>query len=240
MTQQAVARTGVTLAEVLVATLLGLFVANFGLSTVRRLIDAVDEASRRGDLLSSRRVTVGVLRRELAAIGRVGDYVVDQDSISLRAFRGMATVCLPPDSGREIVVAYEGDRAPAPRKDSVELVFSSGASVWMALESVRSETAMCTGRREGEVVQRWTLSDVANDSLVFLRLYERASYHLSGSAFRFRSGSGGRQPLTPALWLDAATGFSVPASDSSVSLVLSSAAPLLLAWRGSFTVPPPR
>jgi hypothetical protein len=71
---------------------------------------------------------------------------------------------------------------------------------------------------------------------VLVRLFERGSYHLSGSALRYRRGGSGRQPLTPEIWSMPATRWVESAERIGFAYVPSRIAPRarwtgFLAWR---------
>lgn len=211
---------GTSVVEAVVALLLGLFLIHLGLTTVEELRARQVDASRRVDALTATRVTRTVLRGELDR-GGPADWTVDADSIRLRAFRGTGVVCGVDTSGLELRVAFVGDRLPEPTKDSVELTTADGSLLRHALQSAAPSASPCPMVEAGESTWRWILSGPASPDVVLARLYESGSYHLSGSAFRYRRGAGGRQPLTPPTWRDGGTGFGPV--DSSAVMVLESA-----------------
>lgn len=192
-------RAGVSAPEALVALLLGLFVVHLGFTTLERLRDAEDRMASRTDGLVAMRVARHVLRRELGN-GRPGvDWSVDADSISIRAFRGTALLC-PRDSATvSLTVEYSGDRRADPSKDSVVLVDAVGAEVVRALADVSMLADPC-GTTPGTDLQTWLLDAPVSPHALVARLFERGSYHVSGSALRYRRGGSGRQPLTPEVW----------------------------------------
>jgi hypothetical protein len=146
------------------------------------------------DLLSSRRLAAIVVGKELRAGVRGRDWVVsDSDSLPLRAFRGWGPVCGPGTGPRDIVVAYRGERATNPAKDSV-LIFT--ADGWHQADLTRRASgASSCGADLGGRYETWTLDPPISGALV-ARVFERGSYHVSGGALRYRRGLGGRQPLT--------------------------------------------
>lgn len=205
-------RCGASIAEALVALLLGLMVVHLGVTTMQRLDRFEERASRRQDALLSARIARTVLRGELAR-GQAGrDWAVGADSLALRAFRGTGVVCGPPTLAGGLIVAYSGDRRPDPVKDSVELTRPSGAISVGRLSAVAPSSAPCPLATTGESVQEWTLDPPASGPALIGRVFESGSYHLVGSALRYRIGGGGRQPLTPEVWSDAATGLTVRGS----------------------------
>jgi hypothetical protein len=210
--------SGVSLVEALVATLLGFFLVHLGLTTLQRVDRFSTLQSYRHDLVISIRVTRGVLRRELALSGRREDWSVQGDSLTLRAFRGVGIVCAAP-VGRAVSVLYRGVREPDPRKDSLEWTSATGAMGIVGLASIRASDAACPVATGGEPVREWTTDRDLGDDVVLIRPFEPGSYHLSGAAFRYRVGAGGRQPLTPEVWNDALTTFQRTDSALRVSLI---------------------
>jgi len=186
--------SGLTLPEMLVALLLGLLLLHLGLESLRRLESARARIAARTDLLVAIRVTTHVMRRELGLGFGGTDWTVDEDSIALRAFRGTGLVCHSDSSSAQLHVTYGGEREPDPAKDSVLLLTGDGRREVRALEAVLTP-GPCPGPDPSRSAT-WVLSAGASPSVVLARLFERGSYHLSGSALRYRRG-GGRQPLTP-------------------------------------------
>jgi hypothetical protein len=70
---------------------------------------------------------------------------------------------------------------------------------------------------------------------VLARLFERGSYHLTGSALRYRRGGSGRQPLTPEIW-SSSTSWDVALERLGVEIVPADGAGEpwsgFLAWLG--------
>ena len=193
------ARGGVSVPEALVALLLGFFVVHFAFDTLARVTSVQARLAARSDGLVALRVARYVLRRELRH-GRPGrDWSFVDDSLSVRAFRGTALVCPSDSAATELVVAYRGDRGADPTKDSVLLFTAAGESVVRALVSAGSAPPPCAVGPVGSLAT-WRLDDDAPAKIVLARLFERGSYHLSGSALRYRRGLSGRQPLTPEVW----------------------------------------
>lgn len=227
-------RRGASVVEAVVALLLGLFLVHLGLTTLRRLDRFQEGAGRRQDALVASRIAGTVLRGELARSD--GTWRVSDDSLALRAFRGTGVVCAVGPGADGLVVAYRGDRYGDPTKDSVEVVAGEGSVSVLALRSVASSTVVCPRALDGEEIRAWRLDGTVPADAVLARIFEAGSYHLTGSALRYRIGAGGRQPLTPEVWRDAASGL--VAVDSAVTLEL---APLpgygpgsstFLAWMG--------
>ena len=174
--------------------LLGLAVLSLGWSSLARQRAVASRLKSEMDLLSARRLAAIVLGKELRAGVRGRDWIDPApDSLSLRAFRGWGLVCRSGNEPGDIVVAYRGERAANPAKDSV-LVFTA-EGWWPAnLTGRASGSRACTMNLGGES-EVWTVDPPVADALV-ARIFERGSYHLSGGALRYRRGFGGRQPLT--------------------------------------------
>lgn len=194
-------RTGLSAPEAIVALLLGLLVVHLGLSTMARMRTTEARLAARADGLVAMRVARHVLRRELDGSVPGRDWLVDDDSLSLRAFRGAALVCALDSATVEVTVSYSGVRRPDPSKDSVLLLDPSGSGETRALVGVGAATTGC-GPVESDGLELWRLDAPVGPSAVVARLFERGSYHLSGAALRYRRGASGRQPLTPEVWAD--------------------------------------
>jgi len=232
-----VKRSGVSLVETLVATLLGAFLVHLGLTTLLRVDQFSRTLSYRHDVVMSVRVTRRVLQGELSRAGRGEDLIVGDDSIAVRAFRGVGIVCVP-IGGRVAVVAYRGSRQVDPAKDSLEVVGADGSLTVLDLVGARASGTPCPIAVGREGVQEWvTDRDLPTDA-VLVRPFERGSYHLSNSAFRYRRGAGGRQPLTPDVWDDPSTKFE--RRGSTVRVTLAPADAPKRGWSGFLgRVPPP-
>lgn len=226
-------RAGFSAPEALVALVLGLFVVHLGLTTMMRLRGAEDRMEARRDALVAMRVARHVLRRELG-YGRAGvDWLVDADSISLRAFRGTALLCPESAPTDELTVSYEGDRRPDPSKDSVLVVDPLGRQEVRALLEVSVAPAACASSSTPEL-ETWRLDAPVPPGVVVARLFERGSYHVASAALRYRRGLSGRQPLTPEAWSSATAwarsgarlGLEAQPADSAAGLPWS----VFLAW----------
>lgn len=206
---------GVSVPEALVALLLGLFVLHLGLETLARLRSARARIAARSDVLVALRVSRHVLRSELR-LGLPGrDWIPDQDSLPLRAFRGTALVCTADSANSQIDVRYSGIRSPDSSKDSVLLL--GGEPVIRALIGTGPVADSCADADAGSMMS-WRLDRSAPAGTVVARLFERGSYHLSGSALRYRRGASGRQPLTPEVW-STSSGWDVSGGRLGVRLV---------------------
>ena len=172
------------------------------------------------------RETTRIVRQTLGQELRVGlpevDWVVGTgDSVALRAFRGTAVLCA---STRQPAwaVRYGGLRRPDPSKDSVLVL--AGDGIWRVAELVRARTRTdaCGPGVGGEV---WELDPPVLGAVIG-RLFERGSYHVAAGAFRYRSGRGGRQPLTAQVLLTgagAASGVSALGAGLDVRLAFERA-----------------
>jgi prepilin-type N-terminal cleavage/methylation domain-containing protein len=210
-------RPGFTLPEVLVALLLGLFLVHLGLRTLARLDRARTTIAARTDVLVALRVSRHVLRRETRHGTRGSDWKVDADSLALRAFRGVALVCGSDSVSAGLVVSYDGERAPDPSKDSVLLLTEDGQRVARALLAATTSSTPC-GLLGPGTEALWRLDSLPPMQALAAKLFERGSYHLSGSALRYRRGAGGRQPLTPEVW-SGESGWAPSAGRLAVTLV---------------------
>lgn len=207
---------GTSLAEAIVALLLGLFLIHLGLTTTAHLRTAGATMGTRLDLLTATRIVRSVLRRELGRGVADRDVVVAGDSLRLRVFRGTGVVCSTDPTASEVMVAYRGDRRPQPAKDSVEVTASDGSLSHQDLVGWSAASTGCPGVAPEEELMMWRLDGPLPAGSVVARLYETGSYHLVAGALRYRIGAGGRQPLTPDVW--SRTDFVV--GDSAVRLHL--------------------
>jgi len=187
-------RTGFTLVEALVALLLGSLLAALSVGTFARQRTLQATLAHRAEALGTLRIVRSLLDRELR--GGDGTEEVGEDTLALRAYRGTGVVCGASADARELVVRVEGVRAPDPDKDSVLVRGAGGGERIAALLDRVAEPGGCPGGRAG-TVERWRLSEVPPPAPLLARWFERGTYHLQGAALRYRSGAGGRQPLTP-------------------------------------------
>ena len=130
---------------------------------------------------------------------------------------GAALVCVNDTASAGLVVSYVGDRAPDPAKDSVLLLAADGGRAVRALVGTAAPSRPCA-MLEPAGSAAWRLDASAPLGTVAAQLFERGSYHLSGSALRYRRGAGGRQPLTPEVW-SPSTGWSLTAGWAGVTFV---------------------
>ncbi len=173
---------GFTLVEVVVAALCTTLLLHFALSAQIRIANAVRVELVSLDAGSSLRTARAVVREETLWTAPGIDWVwPGSDSLRLRAMRGVANAC---DDGSGLF-AYEGLREPNPAKDSVLVMRPDGR--WLPSRLARSE-------RRG-VCYEWLLDPEVSDALLVL-LFESGSYHLVDGSLRYRTGRGGRQPIT--------------------------------------------
>jgi len=198
---------GFTVAETLVALLLGWGLSYLALSTLARQRTLQVRMTQRAEALAAVRTARNVLHAET----RVGDpgrdgWGVAPDSLGIRAFRGTALVCPLTEPSYEILVQVEGTRLPDASKDSVLVVGQGGVTTALKLES-RSRAVGGCPEGPGSTLERWGLSGEVPVGTVVARYYERGSYHLANGALRYRRGGGGRQPLTPPVLDDRESAF---------------------------------
>ena len=185
---------GISLVEVLVSLLLGFAVISLGLSALARQRTVASRLRSEMDLLSARRLTAIVMGKELRAGVGGRDWIGPApQGLSLRAFRGWGLVCGSGTEPGKIVVAFYGERAPNPVKDSLLILTADG---WRGTDLTgRASGAGSCATNLGGDPEIWTVDPPVTGSLV-ARIFERGSYHVSGGALRYRRGLGGRQPLT--------------------------------------------
>jgi prepilin-type N-terminal cleavage/methylation domain-containing protein len=182
-------RAGVTLVE----TLIVLVIAGVLLGLVGRTLRHQDALVRlqagRVAFADALRVTDVVLHGELRWADPVEDVrTLPPDSVRVRAMRAFAVVC--GWQGTATLARLHGIRRPNPDKDSVLLVPGGNA---LALRAAAEAPDACSHGRD-EAVYRLALDEPAPRGA--LLIFERGSYHLTNSAFRYRRGDAGRQPLT--------------------------------------------
>jgi Tfp pilus assembly protein PilE len=195
-------RAGFAFAELVVALVALGLLGSLSIRAYAHTATATRRLAERSSVIGAARAVREVLRVEMARGARGADWVVfPPDSVRVRAFRGVATVCSRP-SDSTVVVRRVSGRSPDPSKDSVLVLDAEGRWRAVDLVSVAAEPS-CTGDAPfdasvGSVGERWRL-DAAPADPVLLRLFETGSYQLSRGALRYRRGSGGRQPLTAAV-----------------------------------------
>lgn len=220
-------RAGFSLMELLVAVCLaGLLVGAAG-SLLAGQVTAVDAARRLADRLdvvrSARTILVEELRAGVPGRDRAGPA---GDSVVMRVYRGVALGCGDAPAAElgphEVLVHHLGPRLADPGKDSLLVLGDDGGWRAVALasrEAAAGTGAPCPGQGGEWRRERWTIPGLA-EPLRVARVFERGSYHLSGGALRYRTGTGGRQPLTPALLDDGISGIEPDPETGAVRLRL--------------------
>ena len=171
-----------TLSSFVLAVIAGICVAQMRLARVTAARAVVTESAR-----TVSTVLAGEARRMIGA-----DVIASShDSIAIRAFRGLGLPCGVTSTG--VLVRYTGDRMPDATKDSV-LIVTSPVETAAALQQSVPAPGQCPSQ-PGEVILEWRTGHGLPLTAVFLA-FESGSYHLSTGAFRYRTGAGGRQPLT--------------------------------------------
>lgn len=215
---------GVSAVEALVALSLGswILVAAMGLLAIQRR--SAERLLSQADALTARRTARTVLGEELRRGVEDRDWsAVTGDSVRLRAFRGLALVC-PAGSPGHVLARYRGSRLPNPRKDSVLVLDPDG--VWRAADLVRRRRSALTCPGAPSTPTELWIVDPPLHARSVVRVFETASYHVSGGAFRFRRGLGGRQPITPSVIDGARSGLQPgPRGGLVVTLVTTSPGP---------------
>lgn len=197
-------RAGHTLPELAVALLLAGIVGAAVLALLTSSTHAVRQLLARSDQAEVRRTVAALLHEELS-VGVAGrDWSVDGESaVRLRAFRGYARVCSA--DGGTLTVAWRGQRVPDPTRDSVLVLAGDGRwhPVDLAWEGAAPDPGRCGPLAEEGILREraggWRLSGAVPGAPLLLRYFEQGRYSLEDGAFRYRQGTGGRQPLTPEL-----------------------------------------
>jgi hypothetical protein len=171
-----------TLTCLLLALVVGICIAQLRLARATADRAAITEAAR---------TTAFVLSGEARRMTRDDVRALSGDSISVRAFRGVAIPCSMGSDGA--IVRYSGDRLPDSGKDSVLVLTAAGSAVLTLLGSTTA-SASCIAH-SGESIMEWRFDGNVPPASVML-IFESGSYHLSGRALRYRMGAAGRQPLT--------------------------------------------
>jgi hypothetical protein len=199
------ARRGATLIEALCVLALIALTLQIGWTLTAGVGRTAAALADGAESLAASRATAWILQSELDGVRAPSDVSVPAgDSISVRAFRGVAIACAD-GSAADVLVRWTGVRAPDPHKDSVLVLDSGGGWSTSALRARSPAPGSCPAGSAG-VEERWTLAPEV-DGVRLLRFFERGSYHLVDDAFRYRIGAGGRQPLTPDAIDPAASGI---------------------------------
>jgi hypothetical protein len=233
---------GFTLAELIVGLFLATLVAGLLTSTMFRAARTVELLLRQAEGAEILRVVTSLLEDELSQ-GRPGvDWALDGPrALRLRAFRGWARVCHPATNG-SWVVRWMGDRAPDSARDSVLMLDPQGRW-WPGVLEATGPAPSSLGYGEcaplsGESAATWRVSAEGPPSELiplFVRYFESGRYSLEDGAFRYRRGSGARQPLTPEA-VGPESGFQ--RIDNRVEVTLSlPRANRLVVWRLPWALP---
>lgn len=216
-------RSGFSVLETLVALLLSALLVQSAWSLLRLQSRVARRSEEAADRLETVRIARHVLEGELRAGVRGRDWSdpVD-DTLGLRAFRGLAVSCGARDSSGRVPVRVIGIRTPDPTKDSLLLLLPDGGWRVVSLDGAGADTSVkgvCPPAGPGWTGERWTI-DGFGAAFVLARFFERGSYHLADGALRYRRGRGGRQPLVPDLLDDRASRLRVGDSRGSIDLHL--------------------
>jgi len=199
---------GHSLVELMVALLLlgllgsaALGLLSSGLRLVRRSTDATEAGN-------ATRFAARLLRSEIEILVAADSRGFDTDSSRQRVFRGAGIVCGV--VGATAAVRWVGLRNPDPAKDSALALTSSGETVRAVLAAASPSTPPCSAR-PGEALLELDVTGGLRPGDVVL-VFETGTWHLSGSALRYARGAGGRQPLTPTVFVDDSTGITADTS----------------------------
>ncbi len=183
---------GYTLAEALITLILLTIMLQAAWSVTARHTRGAMQLVRRSEMLEAVRISGWVLREELKVSRPGTDWLAHDDSITLRAFRGLAVPCPGASAPGLLVADWDGIREPDPAKDSLLLLEPAGR--WRAHGLSRvARVPPCPG---GGPTLRLELDDPEAGGYL-ARVFERGTYHVADAALRYRRGLGGRQPLTP-------------------------------------------
>ena len=188
--------SGFSLPEALVALLLLGLVIQAGWTVLATVRKGAEKAQVAAEALETARTVGWILDQDLGGRPLESAWWSDgADSVALRAFRGLALIRSRTEEG-VMMVCYSGTRSPAPEKDSLLVLGERG--VWFPLDLLRREPGGkgCWGAGRGQE-ESWVVEGGGEAGDWHLaRLFERGSYHMADGAFRYRSGRGGRQPIT--------------------------------------------
>jgi hypothetical protein len=215
--------------EALVALILALLILQLSLKALAITRQVETSLVRSADRIETLRLARSVLRQELRNGTSGIDWGVQSDSIWLRAFRGTGFVCPQSEAGVHLLVAWEGIRRPDPAKDSVLLLLEDGSWVVGDLLDVEPAPIQCAAD-SARAVDYWTLAGAPTLPVVMGRVFERGSYHLANQALRYRSGTAGRQPLTPEVLGTPSSVFLWSGTSAGLSLVGTDGEPMWSGW----------
>ena len=129
------------------------------------------------------------LSLDLDAEGFVGP--AGPDEVEVRAYRWWGVPCGDAGPPGVAVLSVQGLRRPDARKDSLVVIDQEGRSLVRKLRR-SSRSAACPGPA---IQVHW--DPISGTRPVLVRGFERGVYRID-SAFRYRRGAGGAQPLTAA------------------------------------------
>ncbi len=196
-------RQGATLLELVVAlTVASVVLAPAGTAVVAQIASARRAAAdvADGEALRSASLLLAAETRWLgpADVDAAADAV---DSLSMRAFRGIAVICERADS--DLWAAVWATRAPDPSKDSLLWVQADGLETASAVTFVGVAPPPGSGcasalSADSAAVYRLRVSPVPAAAKLgaLAELFEHGVYSVSAGALRYRRGGGGRQPVT--------------------------------------------
>ncbi len=197
-------RAGGSLAETLIGMALAGLVAAAALSLLLTAMRTSTTVADGAEFLDAVTVAAMLLPAELRAL--YGDDLRGRsaDSIAVRAFRGLATVCARDAHGP--IVRFAGFRDPDPAKDSL-LVVTRHPERAAAIKAATRATAPCAIQPEETLLALQVQPDSLRPGEVAL-LFETGSYHLATHALRYRPGTATRQPLTAEVFATDSSAFS--------------------------------
>lgn len=191
-TSRSLNRPGMSLAELVVAMGLMAIIGSIVVALLRTESRLAGHAADRAETLDATRTAGAIFTAELTPLEPGTDlHNIDADSVALRVFRGSGVVC--GFAGDEPLLRYRGLRQPDPAKDSVLVLTAAEGERTHNLHASSPVLNGCVAR-DGEAVFRLgTPAELRLGDAVLL--FETGSYHID-RAFRYRRGSGGRQPIT--------------------------------------------
>jgi prepilin-type N-terminal cleavage/methylation domain-containing protein len=212
------AARGFSLLELLIALVLGalVLIAAFGLlHGYTSLARATDARAVRNETL---RIAAHVLMAETRWSQPLRDVrAVAPDSLALRAYRAIATVCQENADGTALA-GVAALRAPDAGKDSVLVLRHAEPDIAASLLLAEPHTPACPGRSLSYRVRASIPLQVGDLLLVF----EPGTYYLSQRALRYRLGAEGRQPLTGE-YLNTGRSFFVATSEGLTAWLVAQA-----------------
>lgn len=181
-----------SLAELVVAMGLMTIVGSIVVALLRTESRLAGHAADRAEALDATRTAGAIFTAELTPLEPGTDlHGIDADSVRLRVFRGAGVVC--GFAGADPLVRYRGLRQPDPAKDSVLVPTAAGGERADTLHAATRAPSGCVAR-DGEAVFRLGTPAVLREGDAVI-VFETGSYY-ADHAFRYRRGSGGRQPIT--------------------------------------------